>query len=168
MSGIALEGLNLNAAGGVYSFINVTATFIGPTTELVLGKGSNLSEEGIEIIPIGERNVLKRGAGGGGGHSMIGGSWATVKISLLQTSDANSVLQTAYDIQHTSSALWGKNQIIVQEHVSGDMIVCQGCAFKNIAHLPYKMEMSMIEWEFDCISMEAIRGKYNNFIKIEG
>ena len=159
---VAVEGLKLNATGATYSFRDVTATFVSLTTEFVLGRNSGVAEEGITITPVGEQNVMKRGAGGGWGHSMIAGTWATIKIALLQTSNANSLLQTAYEIQHQNSSLWGKNQIVIRENKSGTTIICLGCAFKNWASFPFKMEMETIEWEFDCGRIEAIRGTYQN------
>jgi hypothetical protein len=77
---------------------------------------------------------------------------------LLKTSPQNALLQTYYDAQSLSSALWGQNVFTVTNTASGDYTVVQAAAFKKKATLTYAKEGGMMEWVFDGITVNSILG----------
>ena len=97
-----------------YSFADVTATLAGPTGVIDLGFGSAVSKEGITVAMSNSRNTMTVGADGEVMHSLKADKSGTITVRLLNTSQANSLLQTAYDAQSLSSSAWGNNVIVIR------------------------------------------------------
>jgi hypothetical protein len=142
-----------------YSFLNVHATLSGPgAVGLNLGAGSAVAEEGIDIEPTEDKNVMTIGADGQGQHSLIASDASKVTIRYLKTSPMNAILMALYDLQSASSALWGQNVITVTDSGRGDLNVSQTVAFKKKPVINYKKEAGLIEWEFDVVSQSSVLG----------
>ena len=144
-----------------YSFLNVSCALAGPTGIVNLAAGAASAEEGITIENVEDKNVMTVGADGKVQHSLIASDACTVTIRLLKTAPANALLQAFYDAQTQSSALWGINTITVTDAARGDISVMQSCAFKKKATLNYAKEGGMMEWVFDCGSVNSILGSGN-------
>ncbi len=143
---------------GVYSFLNVNAAIAGPGGAANLASGAAVAEEGITIEAAEDKNVMTIGADGSGQHSLVASDARTVTIRLLKTSPINAILQAMYNIQSSSSSLWGRNVITIGDTGAGDAIALQGCAFKKQVALTYAKEGGMNEWVFDVIKGDAILG----------
>lgn len=141
-----------------YSFLNVSCTIAGPGGILNLGAGAAAAEEGIDIEPVEEKNVMTIGADGKGQHSLIASDAAKVVVRLLKTSPLNQALMIMYDLQSASSALWGQNVITVTDSGRNDLSIIQSCAFKKKPVLKYGKEAGTNDWEFDGISANTILG----------
>lgn len=142
----------------VYSFLNVSAALIGPGGSLNLGAGSANAEEGITIEAAEDKNVMTIGADGQGQHSLIASDAGTVTIRLLKTSPLNQQLMIMYQLQTSTSALWGINVLTITDSARGDITVCQNLAFKKKPTINYAKEGGMMEWTFDSLKIDSILG----------
>lgn len=143
----------------VYSFLNVSCTITGPGGIAVnLAAGAAAAEEGITIEQVDDKDVMTIGADGKGQHSLIASDACTVTVRLLKTSPQNQALQIMYDLQSSSSALWGANVITVVDSGRNDYTVVQAAAFKKQANLTYAKEAGMMEWVFNGVSRTTILG----------
>lgn len=142
----------------VYSFLNINAFMVGPGISANLAAGAAASEEGITIEANEDKNVMTVGADGKVQHSLIANDAATVTIRLLKTSPLNQALMIAYDLQSSSSALWGINTITVTDSGRNDSTVVTQMAFKKKPTITYAKEGGMMEWAFDGGIAESVLG----------
>lgn len=143
---------------GVYSFLNVNAAIVGPGGGANLASGAQVAEEGITIEPVEDKNIMTIGADGGGQHSLVASDARTATVRLLKTSPINAILMAMYNIQSSSSALWGRNVITVTDTGSSDLVTLQAVAFKKVPALTYAKEGGFNEWVFDAIKGDQILG----------
>lgn len=141
-----------------YSFLNISCKMAGPGVVANLAAGAAAAEEGITLEPSTEKNVMTIGADGQGQHSLVADDSCKLTIRLLKTSPLNSVLMAAYDLQSTSSALWGVNTFTLSDSARGDFSVIQQAAFKKKPTITYAKEGGMMEWEFDGIQANSVLG----------
>ena len=143
-----------------YSFMDVTASIVGPGVAFNLGYGEATAEEGIVTATAGDKNTMSVGSDGEGMHSLHADKSGTVTIRYLKTAPVNALLQAAYDAQSLSSSLWGQNLITIRNAVSGDITTCRSCAFKKKPDLRYAKDGDIVEWVFDTIKIDTILGTY--------
>ncbi len=143
---------------GVYSFLNVNCAIAGPGGAANLASGAQAAEEGITIEPVEDKNVMTIGADGAGQHSLVASDARTATVRLLKTSPMNALLMAMYNIQSSSSSLWGRNVITLGDTGQGDAITLQQVAFKKVPALTYAKEGGMNEWVFDCVKGDQILG----------
>lgn len=141
-----------------YSFLDVLAAIVGPGIIANLGAGAGVAEEGIDITPNEDKNIMNVGADGQVQHNLLASDAGTVKLRFLKTSPVNALLMVAYEFQTSSSRLWGSNVITVSNPVTGDVITIQQCAFKKVPEIKYAKEGGMIEWEFDSGKINRVLG----------
>lgn len=101
---------------------------------------------------------MTMGADGTGMHSLHAGNAASVTIRLLKTSPRNAQLRAAYNLQKTSSALWGQNLITVSDIARGDTTTLRQVAFKKPAPINYAKDGGTMEWTFDAIIADVLLG----------
>jgi len=142
----------------VYSFLNINCSIAGPGGAFNMAAGAAAAEEGITLEPSTDKNVMTIGADGKGQHSLVADDSGKIKVRLLKTSPINQLLQIMYDLQTTSSAVWGLNTITLSDSARGDFSVLQSCAFRKKPALTYAKEAGFNEWEFDSISVNTILG----------
>lgn len=133
-------------AGKTYSFLDVSASFAGPTGAFSLTGGS--AEEGITISMRDDKNNMVIGADGSVQHSLRADNSATLTIRLLKNSPTNALLSGMYNVQKSTSTLWGQNVIGINSQM-GDEIVATSVAFKKQPTVVYAKDGGMNEWEFD-------------------
>lgn len=143
-----------------YSFIDVSASLVGPTGTANLGYGAAIAEEGITIDMNGDKNTMHIGADGTPMHSLHADKSGTITIRTLKTSPLNAILQTMYDAQQLSSTLWGQNLIVVRENQSGDIHTAQFCAFKKKPNIKYAKDADVVDWPFDAGTVDSVLGTY--------
>jgi Protein of unknown function (DUF3277) len=141
-----------------YSFLDVNCSMVSPTGIANLGSGSGVTEEGIELEASEDKNVMTIGADGKGQHSLVASDGCLLTLRYLKTSPVNALLQTYYDAQSISSALWGQNVFTITNTATGDYTVVQSAAFKKKPKLVYSKVGEMIEWTFDGITQNSILG----------
>lgn len=141
-----------------YSFQDVAAAIVGVGGSINLAAGAAVSEEGITIDAVEDKNVMTIGADGSGMHSLVANESATVTVRLLKTSPVNAQLQLMYNLQTKSSLTHGKNVITVRDVVRGDMIALTNVAFKKRPSVTYAKEGGIMEWTFDAIKTTQILG----------
>jgi hypothetical protein len=146
--------------GRAYSFLDVQATITGSGGSFNLGNGAGAAEEGIDIEMTEDKNNMTVGADGTPMHSLHAGKSGTVTVRLLKTSPVNAQLQAMYDLQSTSSALWGNNIITINNTASGDNVGCRSVAFKKSPKNAYAKDGGTNEWVFDAGSIDSILGTY--------
>ena len=137
-------------AGKTYSFLDVRAAIAGPGGAFSLTGGA--AEEGITITPRGDKNTLLIGAEGSGMHSLHADKSVNVTIKLLKNAPLNALLSAMYNLQQTSSLLWGINVITIVAGI-GDVITCTGLAFKKQPEVTYAKEGGINVWEFEGIEL---------------
>lgn len=142
----------------VYSFLDVVAAIAGPGLIANLGSGASVAEEGITIAPTEDKNMMYIGADGKGQHSLIANDSGQVTVRLLKTSPINFILSAAYELQSSSSTLWGRNVFTVTNPVTGDVTTAQNCSFKKKPEITYAKEAGFNEWVFDSLSITTILG----------
>jgi hypothetical protein len=143
-----------------YSFINTTATIVGPGGAFSLGYGSGNADEGIEITRDVDDVTLVTGAGGEGMYSLNASKNGTVRVTLLKTSPVNAQLMAMRDLQRLSSSTTGNNTITVIDTASGDTHVCRQVAFKKAPDIHQAKEPGTNAWEFIAVSIDSILGVF--------
>jgi hypothetical protein len=134
-----------------YSFKDVTVGIYGPGGAFSLKDGA--AEEGIEVSPRDDKNMLMIGANGDGVHSLRADKSATVTLTLLKNADANARLSTMYNVQQESSTLWGKNTITLTS-LLGEVLTLIGVAMKKRPSTSFQKDATVLVWEFEAISWE--------------
>lgn len=143
---------------GPYSFQDIVISLTGPGAVLDLGFGSGVSEEGVSIDMDEDKNTMTKGADGEVMHSLHSANAAIITLRYLQTSKANTFLNLVYNAQRQSSALWGKNIILIRHSASGDLHTARQCAFKKKANIGYKKVGGFYEWPFDVGKLDSELG----------
>lgn len=141
-----------------YSFKDTSFFIAGPGLAANVGAGSAVAEEGIDFEAVEDKNVMTIGADGKGQHSLIASDAAVATLRLLKTSPLNAVLMAAYDLQSSSSALWGRNVMSLSNSGLGDVTAATQAAFKKKPKIMYKKEGEMMEWTFDCVAAQSVLG----------
>ncbi|EIY4398278.1 TPA: DUF3277 family protein [Escherichia coli] len=143
-----------------YSFLDVTASLIGPTGVIDLGQGSANSEEGITQTMGGNKNTMTIGADGEVMHSLHADKSGTITVTLLKTSPVNKKLSLAYNTQSQSSATWGNNVIVIRNTASGDISTARSCAFQKQPDFNNAKEGGTVAWVFDCGKIDQLLGEF--------
>ncbi|NPC29542.1 DUF3277 family protein [Escherichia coli] len=143
-----------------YSFLDVTASLIGPTGVIDLGQGSANSEEGITQTMGGNKNTMTIGADGEVMHSLHADKSGTITVNLLKTSPTNKKLSLAYNAQSQSSATWGNNVIVIRNKVSGDIITARSVAFQKQPDNANAKTGNTMPWVFDCGKIDQVLGEF--------
>jgi hypothetical protein len=144
----------------VYSFLDITASLVGPGLDADLGQGSAVADEGISIVMAGDKNKMTIAADGEGMHNLNADKSGTITVRLIKTSPMNSVLQTAYDAQTLSATLHGQNVFLMRNIRSGDTHAARSLAFKKKPDIKEGKEGQMLEWTFDAIKIDSILGTF--------
>ncbi|TDT01685.1 DUF3277 domain-containing protein [Erwinia rhapontici] len=143
-----------------YSFMDVTATLVGPTGSIDLGYGSATSDEGISTAMSGAKNTMTTGADGEVMHSLHAEKSGTITVTLLKTSPTNKKLSLAYNLQSQSSATWGNNVIVIRNRVSGDIITARSCAFQKQPDNANGKTGNTMAWVFDAGKIDQVLGEF--------
>lgn len=142
-----------------YSFKNVAATLLATGGVAVpLGSTSGAAEEGVTIAMVEDKDTLTIGADGSAMHSLHAGNAAKITVRLLKTSPTNAALSAIYNLQRSSSALWGSNVLVVSDPVRGDVITATGVAFSKQPDLTFAKEGGMCSWEFLAGNIDQVLG----------
>lgn len=141
-----------------YSFLDVSATLMGPGGAIPLGNGAAAAEEGITITPTGPISGMQIGADGKGQHSLYGDKSGKVTVRLLKTSPTNALLSAMYAFQTASGATHGQNTLVINDSSRGDVITCEQAAFAKAPDLTFAKEAGTNDWEFDAIKITRTLG----------
>ncbi|GBR29269.1 bacteriophage protein [Komagataeibacter oboediens DSM 11826] len=145
---------------GTYSFQDVTASIVGSGLAVSLGSDAGAAEEGISIEMEADKTNLAVGADGSYMHSLHAANAGTITVRLLKNSPQNALLSAAYNAQRLSSALWGKNVIVVRQNVSGDTLTAAGAAFLRWPNIEYANDGGVVTWAFRCGIIDGVLGTY--------
>ena len=129
-----------------YSFLDVIATFVGPTGAFPLNSG--IEAGGITITMAADKNTMVIGANGDVQHSLHADNSAQITVKLLKTSPTNALLSAMYNLQKLSAKTWGQNVININSAI-GDDVIATSVAFKRQPTIVYDKEGPMNEWQFD-------------------
>jgi hypothetical protein len=143
-----------------YSFLDVAASFAGPTGTADLGYGAAVAKEGITISASQDTNTMTIGADSEGTHNLHADKSGHLTVRLLKTSPTNAILMAHYDAQRARSSLWGQNIIIVRQTLAGDIATARQVAFGKVPDLTYADEAGLVEWLFHAIKIDRILGTY--------
>lgn len=143
-----------------YSFMDITASMVGPTGAIDLGYGSANSDEGITVTMTEAKNTMTIGADGEVMHSLHAGKSGTVTINLLKTSPVNRKLSLAYNAQSQSSATWGNLTFYLRNHASGDIVTIRSAAFQKQADWNNPKVAGIVTWVFDGGKIDEILGEF--------
>ena len=141
-----------------YSFLDVTATLVGPGGVISLGSGAGVSEEGISVEPTGEMGTMMIGADGSGQHSLSGDKSGRVVVRVLKTSPVNAQLNAMSQFQRSSAESYGQNTLVITDTSRGDVITCRQVAFAKVPALTFAREAGMNEWEFNAVIIDPALG----------
>lgn len=143
-----------------YSFLDIAASFAGPTGTADLGFGAAIAKEGITITASQDTNTMTIGADGEGTHNLHADKSGHITVRLLKTSPTNAVLMAHYDLQRANSSLWGQNVIVVRQTLAGDIATARKVAFAKAPDLTYADESGLVDWGFHAIKIDRILGTY--------
>lgn len=132
-----------------YAFASITGTINGPGGNFSIGSGSGVTEEGITISMIEDKNTMTIGADGSVMHSLHSGNGGTVTLRVLKDSPVNQQLMNLYNFQTNNPAAHGRNLISFTDVIRGDSVVCQLVAFKKAPDITYAKVGGANEWTFD-------------------
>lgn len=141
-----------------YSFLDVTATLVGPGGVISLGSGAGISEEGISIEPTGEIGTMMIGADGSGQHSLSGDKSGRIVVRVLKTSPVNAKLNAMSQFQRASAEAYGQNTLVITDTSRGDVVTCRQVAFAKVPSLTFAREAGMNEWEFNAVIIDPALG----------
>ena len=153
---------------GTYSFQDVQATIAGPGGVFSLGSVQAVANEGISFDFVGDRNTMTVGAGQEVMHSLHAARPATITVRLLKVSTANALLSLMFDLQTSSSALWGINTIVVSDIARGDVATGWSCAFQKYPNNTWGTEGNTLEWVFQSGKAFESLGNGNNAVGAVG
>ncbi|HEY1847061.1 MAG TPA: phage protein [Buttiauxella sp.] len=143
-----------------YSFMDVSASFAGPTGSIDLGAGSANGEEGIKVEMNVAKNTMTEGIDGEVMHSLNPSKSGKITVSLLKSSPVNKKLSLAYNAQTLSSAAWGNNVIVIRNSVSGDVVTARSVAFQKLPDNANGKEGGSVAWVFDCGKIDQVLGVF--------
>lgn len=143
-----------------YSFLDVSASIVGPGGAFDLGYGSGNAEEGITVAMVEAKNTMTIGADGEVMHSLHAGKGGTITVSLLKTSPTNAKLSALYAAQSLSSATWGNNIIVVRNSASNDLCSARSVAFQKVPDWQNAKDGSTVAWVFDAGKVDQLFGTF--------
>lgn len=143
-----------------YSFLDVSASIVGPGGAFDLGYGSGNAEEGITVAMVEAKNTMTIGADGSVMHSLHAGKGGTITVSLLKTSPTNAKLSALYAAQSLSSATWGNNVIVVRNSASNDLCSARSVAFQKVPDWQNAKDGSTVAWVFDAGLVDQLLGTF--------
>lgn len=136
-----------------YSFLDTHCAITGPGGAFPVTNGA--AKEGITFTMREDKNKLEIGADGSGIHSLRADNSGMITMRFLKNSPTNALLSAMYNLQKTSSALWGINTIACVSSV-GDAITATGVAFKKQPGVTYSEDAAVLEWEFEAIYIDEL------------
>ncbi len=132
-----------------YSFVNVSATIIGPGAAFPLGYGAGVAEEGITFAHTDQKDTVVTGADGTIMHSLNASMTGRITVRILKTSPVNGLLSQLYNFQRIGgAAYWGRNVISINEGTLGDIIGGTQMAFVKHPDIVYATNGNVNAWEF--------------------
>ncbi|MFV8845152.1 DUF3277 family protein [Serratia fonticola] len=143
-----------------YSFLDVSASIVGPGGAFDLGYGSGNAEEGITVAMVEAKNTMTIGADGEAMHSLHAGKGGTITVTLLKTSPTNAKLSALYAAQSLSSATWGNNVIVVRNSASNDLCSARSVAFQKIPDWQNAKDGGTVAWIFDAGKVDQLLGTF--------
>lgn len=144
-----------------YSFMDVTATLVGPTGVIDLGYGSANSKEGISVEFSQPRNNRTVGADGEVMHSLRADKSGTITVRLLYSSPTNAKLKAMFNAQSLSSSLWGNNALAILNKGNGDTVTARDAAFQGLPAQTFAEDgQPVLDWIFDCGKIDTLSGTY--------
>ncbi len=146
---------------GTYSFLDVQVTITGPGGSFDLGS-NGMSDEGISYSMIGPKDIMTLGANGNGMHTLVAANAAKSEMSFLKNSPSNAFLNYLYNYQAASSLYWGKNQVTINNPVTGDSVTLLGGAFEKQTDNGYRTQANLLVWPFLFITRADIIGNGGN------
>ena len=141
-----------------YSFLNVYCALVGPGGAISLGNGAAVSDEGITLSPVGDRDTMVTGADGSVMHTLNADKSGKLMVRLLKTSPVNAQLSTMFALQTVSSALHGLNVITIRDTARGDVATARQVAFAKLPVLSYTKAGAVQEWEFNAGIVDVLLG----------
>lgn len=140
-----------------YSFLDTSATIVGPGGIINIGIGSGAADEGVQTEPA-ERNEMKTGADGAVMHVLQAQRTGKLMIHLLKTSPVNQQLSIMQETQMASAALHGQNVITLTQTGLGDVVTATQVAFRRGPPLGYGKDGPNVTWELDCGILHELLG----------
>jgi hypothetical protein len=142
-----------------YSFTNFIATITGPGGSFTIsGPDTAAAEEGFTVSMSEETNTQSIGADGSVMNSLHASKAGLCGARLQKTSPINLLLANMYNLQRTSSALWGLNVITARDIARGDAYTLSGCAFVRFPANAYGKVGNMIDWEWAVSILDPFLG----------
>lgn len=143
-----------------YSFLDVSASIVGPGGAFDLGYGAATAEEGITVAMVEAKNTMTIGADGEVMQSLHAGKAGTITVTLLKTSPTNAKLSAMYAAQSLSSATWGNNVIVVRNSASNDLCSARVVAFQKIPDWQNAKDGGTVAWVFDAGKIDQLLGTF--------
>lgn len=143
-----------------YSFLDVSASIVGPGGAFDLGYGSANAEEGITVAMVEAKNTMTIGADGEVMQSLHAGKGGTITVTLLKTSPTNAKLSAMYAAQSLSSATWGNNVIVVRNSASNDLCSARSVAFQKLPDWQNAKDGGTVAWVFDAGKVDQLLGTF--------
>lgn len=141
-----------------YSFLDVQAEVVAPGFTFDLAS-AGVSNEGIRISMVSEKDVMTIGAAGDGMHTLVASNAARAEVSLLKEAPANAMMNALYNSQNgPGGAAWGNIQITVTNNQTGDSVVLVGGAISKQADISYGTEATLNVWSFNFIQRRDVLG----------
>ncbi len=139
-----------------YSFLQVSASIIGPGLTTEIGSSAGAAKEGLSTAFDEDKSTVMTGADGSIMTSLRATQTGHIIIRLLKTSPINAVLNQAYNFQRTSAANWAQNVIRVVDKARGDVVSGRQMCFVKHADNVWAEEGNILEWSFQGIVNERL------------
>jgi hypothetical protein len=139
-----------------YSFLNVTASIVGPGLAAQIGSTSGAAKEGLSSEWEEDKTTITTGADGTIMTSLRASMTGRIVVRLLKTSPINAVLMNAFNFQRVSAANTGQNTINVTDKARGDACKGRSMSFLKGPANVWAEEGNILEWTFHGIVNEVL------------
>lgn len=139
-----------------YSFLNVTASIVGPGLTAQIGSNSGAAKEGLSTEWDEDKTTITTGADGSIMTSLRASMTGQIVVRLLKTSPINAVLMNAFNFQRVSAANTGQNTVQITDKARGDACKGRQMSFKKGPNNVWAEEGNIMEWTFIGIVNEVL------------
>jgi hypothetical protein len=139
-----------------YSFLNVTASIVGPGLAAQIGSNSGAAKDGLSSEWDEDKTSITTGADGSIMTTLRASMTGRIVVRLMKTSPVNAVLMNAFNFQRASAAATGQNTISIVDKARGDTCKGRQMSFMKGPANVWAEEGNILEWTFIGIVNEVL------------
>jgi hypothetical protein len=139
-----------------YTFLNISASIVGPGLNAQIGSTSGAAKEGLSTEFDEDKVGVVTGADGTIMTSLHAGMTGRMTVRMLKTSPINAILNSAFNFQRANAANTGQNTIRIVDKARGDVATGRQMSFLRHPANTWSEEGNVLEWTFIGIINEVL------------